>query len=185
MHSTHSIYTHIHHTHTHTHTHTHHTHTHTHTHITHTSHTHTHTSHTHTHITHTHTHHTHITHITHITHTHTQYPPVDPFSSSVPHGGSSESLDTQVDCFWETRPSNDTTLMKHFLHDSLSHQPGMLELLTEQYLSSASSGYGTTHSVDDEEYYQLKLNDVSTRYVREYFEHDPEGYVHMVPSRTQ
>ena len=64
---------------------------------------------------------------------------------------------------------------------------------TEEYLysSGSSSGYGTTHSEDSREYYQQRLNDVAdvpqdrTNCVREYFEPDLEGYVHMVPYKTR
>ena len=63
---------------------------------------------------------------------------------------------------------------------------------TEEYLySSGSSGYGTTYSEDSREYYEQRLSDVAdapqdrANCVREYFEPDLEGYVHMVPYKAR
>ncbi len=129
----------------------------------------------------------HTSHSPSLTHlTSSQYPPVDPFTFNEVHG-SSVSLDTQVDTLWDSKQPTHK-LMNQFLETPLSPSQRVLALLTEQFLSStSSSGYGTSNIEGEPDYYQTKLKDFtnSSRYVKEYFEHDPEGYVHMVPSRTQ
>ncbi len=76
--------------------------------------------------------------------------------------------------------------MDRFLSESPPH------LLIQEYLNSiSSSGYATAQTDDETEYYKQRLQEVSetsqdrTRFVREYFEPDPEGYVHMIPYRVR